>query len=196
MTQLSPRLIDRLLMAVGDLLAADGTEVALVVVGGASLSVMGLIPRVTFDVDVIARAEMRDGTWVPIGPHPLPEELVRAVRTVARDFSLAEDWLNAAVGDQWPQGLPEGMAEGLTWKEYGALHVGFAGRQALLALKLFAAVDQGPKSVHFQDLVLLDPTRQELDQAKAWVLTQDAGIEFPNLVHQTVEAVDEQLERS
>jgi len=194
MADLTSAHIDRLLNAVGELLAERGHEVAIIVVGGASLSVMGWVSRVTTDVDVIARAEREDGEWVLIRPDPFPDVLVEAARTVARDFSLPAGWLNAAVGDQWPQGLPPGMAEELSWREYGALHVGFAGRHTLIALKLFASVDQGPRSVHFQDLVHLKPSQDELIQAAEWVANQDAGDEFPNLVNQAVEAVREHVE--
>ena len=38
-------------------------------------------------------------------------------------------------------------------------------RSALLALKLFAAVDRGPRSVHMQDLLALRPTSLELKDA-------------------------------
>lgn len=194
MSELTSEMIDRLLAAVGDLLAVDGgEEIGIVVVGGASLSAMGWVPRVTYDVDVIARAERRHGHWVPIAPKPLPERLVAAVDTVARDYSLPTAWLNAAVGDQWPHGLPPRMAEGLTWRQYSALHVGFAGRDALIALKLFAAVDRSPGSVHFQDLLALAPSRSELAAARQWVLTQDAGDRFPELVQQVLEVINERL---
>ena len=60
------------------------------------------------------------------------------------------------------------------------------GRRALITLKLFATVDQGPKSVHHQDLVELAPTDDELREAAAWVETQDASPIFPQLVQEAV----------
>ena len=67
------------------------------------------------------------------------------------------------------QGLPPWISDDLTWRRFGALLIGLAGRQTLIALKLFAAVDQGPRSVHYQDLVVLAPTDEELDIAASWV---------------------------
>ena len=45
-------------------------------------------------------------------------------------------------------------------------------------LKLFAAGDQGPHSVHYEDLAALSPTPEELDAAAAWIRTQDAAEAF------------------
>jgi hypothetical protein len=84
---------------------------------------------------------------------------------VARDYGLPEDWLNAVIGAQWKFGLPPGFAEEVQWQRFRSLEVGFAGRNSIIALKLFAAVDQGPSSVHCQDLVELRPTEAELEMA-------------------------------
>ena len=46
--------LEALFAAVGDLLDADGERVGIVVVGGASLNLLGLVQRTTSDVDVIA----------------------------------------------------------------------------------------------------------------------------------------------
>lgn len=115
-----------------------------------------------------------------------PPELVRAIATVARDFGLAPDWMNNAVGNQWRTGLPPSLFNELTWRQFEALRVALPGRSALLALKLFAAVDRGPRSVHMQDLLILQPASHELDAAAAWVLTQDAASEFPRLVREAI----------
>lgn len=45
----------------------------------------------------------------------------------------------------------------------------------MIALKLFAAIDRGPRSVHMQDLLRLEPSDEELESAAAWVGTQDAS---------------------
>jgi len=49
-------------------------------------------------------------------------------------------------------------------------------------LKLFAATDRGPASVHVQDLIALAPNDAELDEAAEWVREQDAAPEFGRLV--------------
>lgn len=108
---------------------------------------------------------------------------------------MPEDWLNTAIGAQWDFGLPPGFADELTWRRYGALEVGFAGRSSLIALKLFATVDTSVTSVHFQDLVRLAPTDEELSEAAHWVEGQDAGPQFPNLVAEALQHVRHTLGR-
>jgi len=181
------------LAAVGELLAADDVEVALVVVGGATLNLLGLIDRTTQDVDVIALASDPVGAVPALlaPPDPLPDALQRAIHRVARDFELAPDWINTAIARQWSQGLPPWLPHDITWRRYGGLHVGLVGRRTLVALKLFAALDQSVRSVHAQDLLALKPSDAELDEAAAWVVTQDASDSFPRLVTEMVEHVRE-----
>ncbi|HET6566659.1 MAG TPA: hypothetical protein VFG50_01770, partial [Rhodothermales bacterium] len=72
---------------------------------------------------------------------------------------------------------------------YGALRVGLAGRQTLITLKLFASADRGPTSVHYQDLVRLQPNDEELEQSAIWVRTQDASEDFVVFIDQVIEHV-------
>jgi hypothetical protein len=185
------QVLDPALSAVGELLEREHTKVALVVVGGATLNLLGLIDRATQDVDVIARAADPIGA-VPARltpPDPLPDVLQRAIVRVARDFGLAPDWINTAIGRQWSQGLPPWLPHDITWRRYGGLHVGLVGRRTLVALKLFATVDQSVRSVHAQDLLALAPSDEELGEAAEWVATQDASDSFPRLVTEVVEHV-------
>ncbi len=170
--QLDVTALDTVLAALGDLLSAEGEAIRLIVVGGAALGLLGLVGRTTTDVDVIARVEGGEPP-VPLPPEPLPEVLTRAAATVARDFGLRADWLNTEIAAQWRAGLPPGLTDEITWRRYGGLHLGLVGRRTLVALKLFAAVDRGPRSVHFQDLRALRPSAEELEVAAAWVRTQD-----------------------
>lgn len=173
---MSPTPIEEWLAAVGDHLAAAGTPVTLVVVGGAALQIHGWVTRTTNDVDVIARVEPDPARWVP--PDPLPDALQDAIHRVARDFGLPDDWMNTTIGAQWCHGLPEAITTAVEWRRYGVLTVGFVGRQAMITLKLFAAVDQGPDSVHTQDLLALAPQDDELTRAAAWVQQQDSSDPF------------------
>ena len=181
--------IERALTALGELLAADGDEVHLVAVGGAALRLLGLIDRTTSDVDVIARLPDASASVSP--PDPLPPAVVQAAAAVARDLGLPADWLNTEIAAQWRTGLPPGLGDDLTWHRFGGppggLHLGLVGRRTLIALKLFAAADRGPRSVHFQDLRALRPTRHELEAAAEWVRTQDANPAFADLVDQVVD---------
>jgi hypothetical protein len=59
----------------------------------------------------------------------------------------------------------------------------------MTALKLFAAIDQGPRSVHMQDLLRLGPTEDELARAADWVASQDASEAFHAQIPQALEYV-------
>jgi len=168
--------LDRALDATGALLARRGQQAAIVVVGGTALNLLGVVDRVTRDVDVIATATVRpDGEPGAIRPpDPLPAPLAEVVATVARDLGLPLDWLNTTVGGKWTTGLPPGFAGRISWQRHGGLWIGLAGRIDLIYLKLYAAADDiGPASRHFNDLLALRPTRQELAAGRAWVEGQD-----------------------
>ncbi|HEX2095108.1 MAG TPA: hypothetical protein VHG28_22095 [Longimicrobiaceae bacterium] len=97
--------------------------------------------------------------------------------------------MNAEVGSQWVHGLPPWISEELTWRSYGNLDVGLVGRRTLIALKLFAAVDGGPGSVHVQDLLALAPTDADLAEVQSWVTTQDAYESFDAMISQVIDHV-------
>ncbi len=174
--------LERRLAAVGEHLQAGGDRVAIVVVGGAALSLAGVVARTTRDVDVYARLDEQGPSPHFVSAQPLPEPLARAAAKVARDFDMPADWVNAVVSPPHLASLPEGFAADLIWHQFGGLRVGVAGRRTLIALKLHAAADRDPASVHVQDLLALRPTDQELAGARAWVLQQDRGPGFPELV--------------
>jgi hypothetical protein len=185
-----PAGIELALQRVGELLAAAGERYAVVVVGGAALNLLGIVARATRDVDILAFAKRRPGSgrgWRLEEPsQTVPEPLSVAIRTVARDMGLADNWLNTGPALQWKQGLPRGFAGRVAWRKYAALHVGLAGRADLIRLKLYAAADGHPGDRHVNDLVALDPTDAELRAAARWVKAQDAGAAFPGMVDQVV----------
>ena len=63
------------------------------------------------------------------------------------------------------------------------------GRSTLISLKVFASVDQWPRSVHLQDLCALEPTDGELERARSWVTAQDINPGFPHAVEEVIEHV-------
>lgn len=182
--------LNELFEAVGAHLAAADGSASIVVVGGSNLAVRGWVDRTTKDVDVIAKATTHDGVRTLHPAEPLPDVLKAAVAQVALDYRLPEDWLNTVIGAQWTFGLPPGFAEEVEWRAWGPLEVGFAGRASIVALKLFAVVDAGIGSVHFQDLVALDPSPSELQAAAEWVASQDAGTVFPELLEEALHHVE------
>lgn len=183
--------IGRALTLVGELLAAEGEAYAVVIIGGAALNLLGIVRRTTNDVDIVGFGERRpDATWgVVAAPAPLPETLVKAIRTVARDLHLGENWMNAEPALQARFGFPAGMERRIHWRNFESLRVGIADRTALICFKLHAAVDNAMQGRHERDLMALNPTDDELDMAAAWVRTQDAGPDFPGQVGEAVEYV-------
>lgn len=163
-----------LLAALGEHLAADGTSVQLVIVGGAALLALGLVDRVTRDVDVVA---LREGDELR-SAEPFPAALARARDRVARDFSLPDDWLNAGPTDLLRFGLPQGFEDRLSKRSFGpALTVHFASRLDQIHFKLYAMVDQGPGR-HEADLRALEPSAGELHAAALWTRTHDPSAGF------------------
>ncbi len=154
---------------------------------------LGLVTRTTDDVDVIAQAEEAGSAKKVrlLPPEPLAEALQRAIVRVARDFGLPETWMNTEIGAQWQLGLPPWLNDDITWRRYGGLNVGLVGRRTLVALKLFAAIDQGPRSVHYQDLITLAPTTEELEGVIMWVKTQDASEAFTLMLDQVIDHVEQ-----
>lgn len=189
MVDLHAHELEQRLAAVGEVLGAAGDEVGIVVVGGAALSLRRYVSRTTADVDVYARLDASDSMPRLVSAQPLPQALARAVARVARDFDLPADWMNALVSPaRVPEMPPEWLSE-LSWRRYGGLRVGLAGRRALTALKLHAAADRDPDSVHVQDLLALGPSDAELAAARTWVLEQDLGPGFPSVLEKVISHV-------
>lgn len=163
-----------LLAALGEQLAAEGTRVELVVIGGSALLAIGLISRPTRDVDIVGLLSA-EGL---VDPRPLPEPLLAAAARVARDFGLPADWLNAAPAALLDFGLPEGFLQRLERRDYGAaLTVHFASRTDQIHFKLYAMADQGAGK-HEADLQALNPTTDELLEAARWTRTHDPSEGF------------------
>lgn len=160
----------RALAAVGELLSARAQTYSCVVAGGTSLAALGVIDRPTGDVDVMAERD-EDGN-VALAPTEFPSFVAQAISEVAREFGLRPDWMNTQMATGLKAGMPPGFVERLTWQTYGGLHVGFVDRRSLIALKLEAASDDPPHGrtdVHLGDLVSLEATAEELDEAALWV---------------------------
>jgi len=74
--------------------------------------------------------------------------------------------------------LPEGFAERAERRTYGSLVLHIASRLDQVHLKLYASVDQGPRSKHVADLRLLSPSRDELLAAARWTRQHDPSEPF------------------
>ncbi len=184
MNPISTETLDDTLSALAAFLEDAGAAPEhLVLIGGAALLALGLISRTTRDVDIMAGVDARVGL---VDPRPMSEALKTAAAKVARELDLDPHWLNTGPADQVQAGLPVGFLTRLTRRDYGAyLIIYLPARCDLIHLKLFAAVDQGVGR-HTRDLAALQPTEDELLAAARWVLTQDVGEVFPQLVRNTL----------
>jgi hypothetical protein len=187
MSRLAPETLQQALSALAGFLEADGAAPeSLVVFGGSALITLGIVSRTTKDVDIMAGVDPVRGL---VDPRPMSAALIDAADKVARELQLDPHWLNTGPADQVRAGLPEGFLSRLTRHDYGpCLTIFFPDRFDLIHLKLFAIMDQGPGR-HSRDLQALQPTGDELLMAARWVLTQDAGEVFQQIVRTTLTAI-------
>ncbi|MBM4370708.1 MAG: hypothetical protein FJ098_03595 [Deltaproteobacteria bacterium] len=143
-----------------------------VLVGGAALSLLGVIDRQTRDCDVLHP--------------PIPDPIVKtaaefAAEARARGMPLQDDWLNqnpAQLADVLPEGW---LARTMTVFEGRALKLFVLGRSDLLLSKLFALCDRG---TDLADCLALSPTSEELHRAAAWLERQDTNPQWPAHIHE------------
>lgn len=116
----------------------------------------------------------------------MPEPLRIAVSDVALTYGLASDWVNLGPESLLDLGLPDGFAERLERHDYGGLVAWLADRFDMICFKLYAAVDQGPRSRHVQDLRELRPDRDELLAGTRWTIAHDPSPGYRSLLVDTL----------
>ena len=174
------------LVALGELLGHRQQEVELVVIGGGALLLDGVISRPTKDLDAVARVE--SGTLT--SSEPLPGFLEEAVADIARAYNLDPEWLNGRPTSLLDLGLPEGLLERTRVLTFGPLTLRTVHRIDQIHFKLYATIDWGgPESKHYQDLIALNPTREELETAFAWCRTHDISEAFATSGEKAIAAV-------
>jgi len=180
--------VDTILSALGEQYASlKGAELDILVCGGSALQALGLIERPTKDVDVLAILNLENE---PILAEPLPKLLLQAVGKVARDFQLVENWLNPGPTSAITLGLPKGLLERAEKRHYGLkLTVRFLSRFDQIHFKLYAAADHSAASKHYQDLLKLKPTEQEIETAARWAMTQDPSEGFKQMLKLLIKAL-------
>lgn len=162
------------LAALGQLLAERALRYELLAIGGGALQLLGLIERPTRDIDVVGLVQ--DDRLVPLDALPAP--LLRAVDDTAAVFHLPTTWFNAGPRALMDLGLPEGILTRAHRRGWGGLVLHIADRRDQVFFKLYAAIDQGPRSKHFEDLRRLEPTTEDLRLAAVWVRTHDPSEGF------------------
>ena len=175
--------LETALRALGGLLEARALHYEVVLIGGGNLILRGLVTRpTTKDLDLL-------GEWTADGVRPMrpmPEPLRIAVVDVARTYGLASDWVNLGPGALLDLGLPDGFLGRLERHDYDGLVAWLADRFDMICFKLYAAVDQGPRSRHLQDLNELRPDRDELLAGARWTMTHDPSPGFRSLLVETL----------
>jgi hypothetical protein len=177
--------LDRALTALGDLLDSRGLGYRLAAVGGGALLLMGLLHRPTNDLDLVAQVDAGH----PVGVVPLPAALEEAITDVARALDLPANWINPGPASLLDLGLPAGFVERAHSRRYGPLEILLADRFDQVHFKLYAAIDQGPRSKHFADLRALEPSRDELSAAARWARTHDPSEGFRTDLVKALEAL-------
>jgi hypothetical protein len=155
-------------------LEGRGLSNGILIVGGSSLLLLGLISRPTADLDVIG---LTVGSDYVKADH-IPQPLAQAVADVAVVLELAPTWLNNGPASLMDSGLPAGYEGRTSVRRYSGLEVHIPARVDLICFKLYAAVDQGPGSKHFHDLQELAPTAVELLTAASWCQSHDPSSGF------------------
>jgi hypothetical protein len=189
MRKLNTELLDEALGLLAEL-TTDHPPQHWVICGGSSLLALGLVSRTTTrDVDVLARVEA-DGL---ITAKPLPKWVVEATEQVGEQLGLMENWFNTGPSDDsfFRFGFPEGMASRLIPRNYGPeenLRISFISRRDQVFFKLYATADSD-KGRHYEDLLDLQPTVEELLAAARWTRTQDPSEGFLLVLSEVLKAL-------
>ena len=166
--------LDEALATLGALLEERGEAIGVLIVGGASLLLLGVVERPTADVDVVGFSSAAGYARADV----LPEFLATAVREVGDALGLGESWFSTGPAGLAEFGLPPGLEGRTAVRTYGGLEVHLPAREDLICFKLYAAVDQGERSKHFADLRSLSPTPAQLLSAARWTRTHDPSPAF------------------
>lgn len=177
--------LESALFLLGQRLARLKQHYEVVAIGGASLVLLGHIDRTTKDLDLVALIE----SGRLISAKPLPQVFLNEIAAVGSALEIGEFWVNGGPTSLLESGLPEGFEQRLVIRKYEGLTIHFASREDQICFKLYAAVDQGSSSKHFADLRWLEPTTNELLNAKRWCLTQDVSLEFSLMLRQALRAL-------
>ena len=179
--------LEEALGILGAILEDRRTPYELLAIGGSSLLLLGLIDRPTGDLDIIALLE--SGIFRKLDQ--LPEPLSTAAEQVAAAVGLAENWLNTGPASLMDFGLPKGWEGRVVTRQYGGLSLNLPAREDQICLKLY--VDRGPNDKHFEDLMNLDPTENDLIFAARWTVTQDPSLGFRGELFKCLSALGVEL---
>lgn len=183
--------VERALTELGRQLALrDADHVTVLCCGASVLCAMGILSRRTLDVDAIGTI---DGGGNILAIEEFSPEMVEAVAASGLALDLAPEWFNAAASAILSRGLPSGAirrSERHTFDYGPCLTVRFLDRIDLVALKMFAALDPHKGRRHVEDLVEIDPSREELHHGVAWMSSWPSNSAFQEALRRLLEGFD------
>lgn len=178
--------LEQALSILGQLLTDRGLHHEVVAIRGGSLLLLRLIDRSTKDLYLVAVVDSGQLS----SANPMPQSLLQAAEEVGTALELGINWLNVGPASLFDLGLPVGFETRMHTRRYGGLTIHLAGRFDQICFKLYASVDQGPRSKHFADLIALHPTREELSAAKEWSITHDTSEIFASELDNAIMALE------
>ena len=144
------------------------------VIGGAALTLLGVISRLTKDCDILFPET--------------PQDIAKASQSFAREVrekggALVDEWLNNGPASIQTQFRPGWKNRLQTAFDGQAIRLRSLGREDFLCAKLFALCDRG---IDLLDCIALAPSRAALDRIVQWLEQQDASPRRPAHVRVTI----------
>lgn len=163
---------EEMLAALGEVMEQQGSEpVDLVVCGGMTLIMQGLIARPTRDIDGIALV-VQEGGSLELRKPLVSREFSVAVERVGVVYGKGRSWLNVGAISLHDTTLPAGLAERAVKKPYGSrLVIRLCSRADLVSLKMWAAL--GRSGPDIDDLKEMQVTNEEAIAGFEWCLEQN-----------------------
>lgn len=155
--------IKEALSRVGELLAAEGHEYAIVVLGGAALDLLEM------SIETPATSTY----WLLLNPVPAARR--RLVQ-----------WENRPNRCRSRFSAPPKLSPATS----SSTRIGY---DLIFFKLFAAADSGGPNSGHYKDLIALRPSASELSEAASWVETQDASSDFPGILKLAVDRARKDL---
>lgn len=183
--------LEQALALLGHVLHTGGQHYTVALIGGGALLLAGLGTRPTRDVDAVGIVEDDQVR----SAEPAPPGLVEAVTQVAAELDLDHRWFNAGPTALLDAGLPDGFIGRAERRDFGGLVALLASRLDQIHFKLYACVDQGPRSKHTADLLILTPSLDELNAAAAWCRQHDPSPAFAGQLEQALTYLASELSR-
>jgi len=172
---------NKILPAFDEFLASKGVYFKAVVIGAGALSVLGIITRQTHDFDVLQPT-------IPQDIKKFANEFREKMRS--EGISLDENWINngpESIAKILPSDWPSRVRPLFRGK---AIEFSTLGKIDFLRTKIDAFCQRGSD---FKDIVLMNPTRDELLEASEWVKQQDENLGYPEWVDKQIARVAKEL---